>query len=134
MKIVFEDKMGKKTELTGGGGNEVHLYQHNIFFYFVLNQLNHYTVNIILLNTQEEKYTSTTFTNYLTSDFTYVYGKMRFGEKDFYMLSNISKGTNNQIYVRYLNEYNSTDTSYLSFPINDTNYKNTFKDNVVQIL
>lgn len=32
MNIIFEDKNGIKTELTGGGGNEVHLYQHNVSF------------------------------------------------------------------------------------------------------
>ena len=117
--------------LSSSGSNK--LYQHNIFFYFTADT-SRYLVNIILLNTYEEKYTSTTFTNYLTNDFTYMYGKLINGNDKFYVLNNMSKGSNNQIYVRFLNNDHTTDTVYLSFPINNTDYKNTFKDNVVQIL
>ena len=117
--------------LSSSGSNK--LYQHNIVFCFTADDT-YRIVNIILLNTQKEGYTSSTFKNYLTSDFTYMHGTMKNQYDDVFILSNMSKGTNNQIYVRFFNEYNSTNTGYLSFPPNNTAYTNTFKDNVIQIL
>ena len=108
-------------------------YQHNIVFCYTTDNI-YRIVSIILLNTQKENYTSTTFTNYLTSDFTYMHGIVKNENNIIFILSNMSKGTNNQIYVRYLSNAQTTETVYSSFPPNNTTYKDTFKDNVVQIL
>ena len=117
--------------LSSSGSNK--LYQHNIVFCFENTSTSKfYLVNIILLNAQEEKYTSSTFLNSSVGN-RYIHGNMKDEEDKIRFLSTISR-TNNNMSVGYMKNYQTTNTNSLYFKATDSIYINTFKDNVVQIL